>query len=97
MNQTYIHPAPVVGDLPLVDNPWERNRAYFRQNLPSLLESHRGQFVGIHDGRVVAVAQTFIDTAKAAYAAVGYMPVYIDEVTDSPRPTQRMPSMFHGG
>ncbi|MEX2186631.1 MAG: DUF5678 domain-containing protein [Pirellulales bacterium] len=92
MSDIDIHPAPVIGDVPLVDSAWERNRAYFRQHFPEFLERYVGKFVAVHDGRVVAVGDTFVAAAKAAYAAEGYEPIYIDEVAATPRPMPRVPT-----
>lgn len=87
-----IFAAPVIGNVPLVDNTWERNRAYFQQHFAELLERYRGKFVAIHDGRVVAVGETFVAAAQAAYATEGYLPIYIDEVTETPGPMPRVPT-----
>jgi hypothetical protein len=92
MAEIDIFPAPVIGDVPVVDNAWERNRTYFRQHFAEMLERYPDKFVAVHEGRVVAVGDTFVAAAKAAYAAQGYLPIYIDEVRETPGPMPRVPT-----
>jgi hypothetical protein len=92
MSDTPIHDAP---DLSLVvpeDDAWRRDQRAFAEMLPSLLAMHRDQYVAVHDGEVVASGPTLVEVALEAYGRVGYVPVYVDLVTDRPRELVRIPS-----
>jgi hypothetical protein len=71
---------PVV--LPRADAKWDRERREFARLLPSLLESHRGKFVAIHDGRVVGEGADQIEVAMRAYSEFGYVPIYVGLVNE---------------
>lgn len=64
--------------------PLEPEREAFQRLLPELLETHRGQFVAIHGGRVV---DTDADEGALASRVIAqrYDPVYIQEVREEPR------------
>ena len=53
MNEPSILAAPVVDLSAPPRTKWEREYQTFRQLLPQLLATHRGQYVAIHDGQVV--------------------------------------------
>jgi len=76
---------------PLLDPPalppkaiglFEKERQAFHQLLPSLLRTHRGTYVAIHGGQVVAQADTLFASVDAARRAFGRVPTYVDLVTD---------------
>jgi hypothetical protein len=71
---------------------WEAEREAFRQLLPSLLSTHRGQFVAIYQARVVEAGEDEIQVARRAYARHGCVPLFVELVTDQPRRTVRLPS-----
>ncbi len=64
---------------------YRRERAAFRAMLPELLKTHRGKYVAIHGGRVIAEGDNDAAVTTEAYAQVGYTDLYVDEVTETPR------------
>jgi hypothetical protein len=98
MSETITLPAP---DLSLGGtNPaaWEEERRAFVRLMPTLLATHRGLYVAVHQGRVIAEGPDQVDVAKRAYARAGYVPIYVGLVTDEPPPPVRVPSprLLHG-
>jgi Family of unknown function (DUF5678) len=92
MSEVIEYPAP---DLSLVKPPesaWERERRAFRALLPELRVKYDGQYVAIKDGKVVASGSDEVAVALEAYSRVGYGPLYLGYVSDSPRPPIRIPS-----
>ena len=92
MSEVIEYPAP---DLSLVTPPetaWERERRAFRELLPELRKNYDGQFVAIKDGKVVSSGSERVAVALEAYSRVGYGPLYLGHVTDSPPPPFRIPS-----
>jgi hypothetical protein len=82
-------------DLSVVETPetaWERDRRAFWNLLPELRRSHDGQYVAIHDGKVVASGSERVPVALEAYRRVGYVPLYLGHVTDQPPKPARIPS-----
>jgi hypothetical protein len=74
------------------EDKWRREQRAFRQLLPELLRTHLGEFVAIHEGRVVESGVEKLDVARRAYERFGYIPIFISRVVaDSPAPA-RMPS-----
>ena len=86
MSDAIIHDAPDLSAVLTPNDPWRLNQRAFMAMLPSLLATHRGQYVAVHDGHVVASGDALVDVALEAYRRVGYLPVYVDLVTDRPRP-----------
>jgi hypothetical protein len=64
----------------------------FVRMLPELLARHRGQFVAVHQGAVLAVGDTEIATLNLAYAREPGALVLVRKVTDQPEPIERLPS-----
>jgi hypothetical protein len=76
---------------------WRREQQAFCRLLPELLRSHAGQFVAIHEGRVVESGDDKPDVARRAYARFGYIPIFVSKVSAGPMapvrlPTPRLPS-----
>lgn len=79
-------------ELPLAFPPaskWAREHLAFRQLLPQLLNTHRGQFVAVHDGRVIAAGQDKIAVAMDALRQVGNVAVHVGLVSEQPEPVVR--------
>jgi hypothetical protein len=61
----------------------------FQALLPELLKSYRGQYVAVHDGKVVAHGPDQAEVAIQAYQRCGYQAIYVTMVTDKPQPVPR--------
>ena len=88
-----------VARLPVVGNEaYQREYEAFQTMLPELLKTHRGQYVAVHGGRVVAEGADDATVTAEAYARVGYTELHVGEVTEAPR-VLRMPSfrVLRGG
>jgi|SRR6516165_4053093 hypothetical protein len=90
MSQLDTLAAPALPILP--EDKWRREQRAFRQLLPELLQTHRGQYAAIHEGRLVESGTDKLDVAGRAYARFGYVPIYVSLVTDEPVPPIRIPS-----
>jgi hypothetical protein len=67
---------------------FEREVAAFERMLPELLQKYRGQVVAIYNSRVVEVSRSgegIAEVAERVYDRIGYVPVYIQLVTEEPR------------
>ncbi len=91
MSETQTFPAPVV-EWPPPETKWQRERRAFLKMLPQLLQTHRGKYVAVHEGKLVESGDDLIAVALQAYAHHGYVPIYVDLVTDEPPPVIRIPS-----
>lgn len=92
MSEVVEYPAP---DLSLANCPetaWERERRAFWSLMPELRRTLYGQYVAIHDGKVVASGSERVPVAMEAYSRVGYLPLYLGHVTDEPPRPARIPS-----
>jgi hypothetical protein len=92
MNDTTILPAPDISAVPVPKSKWAKEYETFRQLLPSLLTTHRGEYVAIHNGQVVASGDDQVEVALRAYDKVGYVPLHVGLVTTEPPPVIRFPS-----
>jgi len=90
MSQLIPLPAPELPRPP--EDKWRCEQRAFRRLLSSLLSSHRGQYVAIHQGQVVACGTDKLAVANEAYSRFGYVPIYVSQVTDEPFPPIRLPS-----
>jgi hypothetical protein len=92
MNDPTTLPAP---DLRLEASPlaaWDDERSTFLRLLPTLLSTHPGLYVAVHQGRVIAEGPDQVDVAKQAYAKAGYVPIYVGLVASQPPQPVRIPS-----
>lgn len=89
MSQAITLPAPVISVSIPPRNKWEREYQAFQQLLPQLLATRRGQFVAIHDGRVVDFGEDKLTVALRALAQVGNVPIHVGLVTTEPEPINR--------
>jgi hypothetical protein len=62
----------------------------FLRLLPQLLATYRGRNVAIHNEQVIDNDPDDIVLVQRAHARVGYVPIYVGLVTDSP-PLVRIP------
>ena len=72
MSSLSILPAPNIETGNAPESPWERERRPFHQLLPSLLVTHPGQYVAVHEGKVIASGRGRVEAAMEAYERVGY-------------------------
>ncbi len=90
MSTVEFRPAPV---LPApIDDKWRREQQAFRRLLPVLLQSHRDQYVAIHDGQVVGSGDDKLAVARHAYSRFGYIPIFVSRVTNEPLAPVRVPT-----
>jgi hypothetical protein len=62
----------------------EREYRAFLRLLPELLLTHKGKYVGIHEGKVVDTDDNDIALVDRMHDRVGYVPIYVGLVTDRP-------------
>lgn len=74
------------------DDKWENEHQSFLKLLPDLLQTHRGQYVAVHEGKVVDSGPVKADVALRAYRTFGKIPMCIRLVTEQPPPPVRIPS-----
>jgi hypothetical protein len=84
MNTTDIFGPPVLGPVQPAVGKWAREYEAFLRLLPDLLREHRGQYVAVHDGRVVGVGGDKVTVAKHAYQEFGPVEILVRQVTDEP-------------
>ena len=92
MNPANTIPAPVLEPASVPDAKWQREYQAFVRLLPELLQTYRNQYVAIHDGHVVASGSELVDVAMRAYAEHGYVPIYVNLVSDQPPAPVRLPT-----
>jgi len=90
MSTGEIFPAPEL-EIPM-PSKFERERWAFFKQLAQLLERYEGQYVAIHEGRVVVTGANQVDVALEAYDRFGYVPIYVGHVTTEPPVPARIPS-----
>ena len=64
---------------------FERDQQAFESLKPELLRTHRGQWVAIHQGKVVEAGQDRSQVLDSVYDRFGYVPVYVQQVEERPR------------
>lgn len=60
----------------------------FKRMLPELLQKYHGRVVAIHDGQVVEsgdLGESVAEVAGRAYDQIGYEPIYVQKVEETPR------------
>ncbi len=96
MDSTTIEmPLALLGTDPsaAVDDKWRREFRAFGKLLPGLLATHRGEYVAVHEGRVVGSGPHKLDVAMAAYREFGKTPILVRLVTDEPQRIVSIPSL----
>lgn len=64
---------------------FERDKRAFYRLLPNLLETHAGQYVAIHEERVVDAGVDQLEVALRVQRRIGAVPVYVHLVSDDVR------------
>jgi len=83
-------PAPSRHEQRIKD--FETEMAHFERLKPQLLQQHRGRFVAIYQGEVVAVGDHKMDVLATAEEALGNVSFYVGQVTENGPRRVRMPS-----
>jgi hypothetical protein len=84
MSNTTIPPIHAV-ELPPPELPkGEREYRAFLRLLPSLLATHRGKYIAIHNEQIVDSDTDDVALILRVQKQVGYLPIYVGLVTDSP-------------
>ena len=87
-----VLPAPILTPRAPPSGKWEAERRAFLQLRPSLLATHPGKYVAIHEGKVVDWAEDKIALGLRVYSRFGYLPIFVGCVsTEQPKPV-RIPS-----
>jgi uncharacterized protein DUF5678 len=92
MSDVTTLPAPDLRFKDATHAAWDEERHAFLRLLPMLLPTHRGRYVAVHKGGVIADGPDQVEVAKRAYALVGYVPIYVGLVTDEPTRPVHIPS-----
>jgi hypothetical protein len=71
---------------------WEEERRAFLRLMPTLLATHEGRYVAVHQGCVIAAGPDQVEVARQAYAQAGYVPAYVGLVAAGPSRPVRLPS-----
>src|SRR5205823_9015210 len=74
------------------ERKWNEERRAFLRLRSSLLRSHRGSFVAIHQSKVVDSGRDKVALGLRVYARFGYLPIYVGQVLAKPRLAVRIPS-----
>ncbi len=85
-------PAPDLSLKEATHAAWEEEQRAFLRLLPTLLATHRGRYIAVHHGCVIAEGPEQVEVAKQAYARAGYVPIYVGLVTEEPPRPVRLPS-----
>jgi hypothetical protein len=64
--------------------PFEAEAEAFRRKLPQLLDRYEGEFVALHEGRVLGHGANDEDLARRMYDRLGDVPFYIARVERRP-------------
>jgi hypothetical protein len=87
--QSVTLPAPTIDPAMTALSKWEREFRAFRRLLPQLLQTHRGQYVAVHDGQVVGSGSDKLALALRVFAQVGNVPIHVGLVTEEAEPVVR--------
>jgi hypothetical protein len=92
MKKSDVLPAPIIGAREPSPGKWEREREAFLRLRPSLLATHEGKYVAIHEGKAVDSAEDEIALGLRVYSKFGYVPIYVGMVSAEPPRPVRIPS-----
>ena len=95
MSEVIEYPAPDLDFSSRPETPYERERRAFHELLPELLQTHFGQYVVIHDGKVVASGSDRVAVALEAFGG-GTFPFTSVMSPTSPRGRREFPHRGSG-
>jgi hypothetical protein len=84
-------PAPQIMIPYSSENKWQREFEAFQRLRPDLLRTHAGQYVLIHNGKVVDSGPDDLAMALRFFAEHGKVPIHIGLVTLEPEAPARIP------
>jgi hypothetical protein len=84
MSELETLPAPVLDLGTPTEDKWSREQRAFRRLLPTLLQTHKGQYVAIHNEEVVDRDNDLVGLGRRVYRRYGYIPIYMDLVMERP-------------
>jgi hypothetical protein len=81
MSEQMTLPAPIIELSAPPHTKWEREHQAFQRLLPQLLNSHLGQYLAIHEGKVVDSGGDKLAIALRVLAKVGNVAIHVGLVT----------------
>jgi hypothetical protein len=84
-----ILPSPAIDPMMSPSGKWAREYQAFRRLLPELLPTHRGQYVAVHNGQVIASGPDKLAVALEAFRQVGNVPIHVGLVAEESEPVVR--------
>ena len=97
MSEPVTLPAPAVDLGPPLLTKWEREFHAFQDLLPQLLPAYRGQYVAIHEGKVVDTGPDKLALALRVLARIGNVPIHVGLVSPVGEPVSRSGVRRDGG
>lgn len=89
MNAIQTVELPMATNRDLASAKYHREWAAFRRLLPTLMQTHSGQYVAIHDEQVIAFGGDRLQVVNEALAKVGNESIHVGLVGPEPMPTSR--------
>jgi hypothetical protein len=74
---------------PAPRNKWEREYRAFLRLLPQLRMSHQGEYVAVHEEKVVDSDRDEMKLITRVLAKIGNVDIHVGRVTDEPEPVFR--------
>lgn len=88
MNAT-DHTAIEVSLAQPIPSKFDRERRAFFRLLPTLLETHRGQYVAVHNEQIVDCGPDRLSVAHRVLSKIGPTDIYVERVDTEVRPPCR--------
>jgi hypothetical protein len=73
----------------VLPSKFDREKRAFQRLLPTLLPTHSGQYVAIHDEQVVDSGPNQAEVALRVLRRIGSVEIYVHLVSDEPQPVFR--------
>jgi hypothetical protein len=86
--ETITLPAPIL-EPKSPPSKWAQEYQAFRRLLSELLRTHRGQYVAIHDGQVIASGSDKLAVALDAFRQIGNTSIHVGLVAEGAEPVVR--------
>jgi hypothetical protein len=92
MKKAPVLPAARIGRPLPGESKWNVERRAFQRLRASLLRSHKGSYVAVHNCKVVDSGKDKIALGLRVYARFGYVPIFVGQVSATPRKPVRIPT-----